>query len=47
VLDHFAIVVKSLVRDWGPKPFRSIDAWHQEVQEDGEGHMEFLLGEGK
>ena len=27
VSDHCAIVVKSLVKDWGPKPFRSIDAW--------------------
>jgi len=27
VSDHCAIVVKSLVRDWGPKPFRSINAW--------------------
>ena len=27
VSDHCAIVVKSMVKDWGPKPFRSIDAW--------------------
>jgi len=27
VSDHCAIVVKSLIRDYGPKPFRSIDAW--------------------
>ncbi|XP_068504553.1 uncharacterized protein [Phaseolus vulgaris] len=27
VLDHCAIVVKSWIKDWGPKPFKSIDAW--------------------
>ena len=27
VSDHCTIVVKSVVKDWGPKPFRSIDAW--------------------
>ena len=30
VLDHCAIVVKSVVKDWGPKPFRSIDTWFLE-----------------
>ncbi|XP_068467196.1 uncharacterized protein [Phaseolus vulgaris] len=27
VSDHCAIVVKSWSKDWGPKPFKSIDAW--------------------
>lgn len=27
VSDHCAIVVKSWVKDWGPKPFKTIDAW--------------------
>ncbi|XP_068474698.1 uncharacterized protein [Phaseolus vulgaris] len=27
VSDHCAIVVKSMAKDWGPKPFRTIDAW--------------------
>ncbi|XP_068474608.1 uncharacterized protein [Phaseolus vulgaris] len=30
VFYHCAIVVKSLVKDWGPKPFRTIDAWFME-----------------
>jgi len=30
VSDHCAIVVKSVEKDWGPKPFRSIDAWFLE-----------------
>ncbi|XP_068503598.1 uncharacterized protein [Phaseolus vulgaris] len=30
VSDHCAIVVKSMVKDWGPKSFRSIDAWFME-----------------
>ena len=30
VSDHCAIVVKSVDKDWGPKPFRTIDAWHME-----------------
>ncbi|XP_068487034.1 uncharacterized protein [Phaseolus vulgaris] len=30
VSDHCALVVKSTVKDWGPKPFRSIDAWIME-----------------
>jgi len=25
--DHCAIVVKSWVKDWGPKPFKTVDAW--------------------
>ncbi|XP_068486289.1 uncharacterized protein [Phaseolus vulgaris] len=36
VSDHCAIVVKSVEKDWGPKPFRSIDAW---FMERGFGHM--------
>ena len=36
VSDHCAIVVKSVEKDWGPKPFRSIDAWYMER---GFGHM--------
>ena len=28
--DHCAIVVKSVDKDWGPRPFRTIDAWHME-----------------
>ena len=28
--DHCAIVVKSVDKDWGPKPFRTIDAWFTE-----------------
>ncbi|XP_068498266.1 uncharacterized protein [Phaseolus vulgaris] len=27
VFDHCALVVKSVDKDWGPKPFRTIDAW--------------------
>jgi len=27
VSDHCAIVVKSVEKDWDPKPFRTIDAW--------------------
>jgi len=30
VSDHCAIMVKSVEKDWGPKPFRSIDAWFLE-----------------
>jgi len=30
VSDHYALVVKSLVIDWGPKPFTTIDAWMME-----------------
>ncbi|XP_068475131.1 uncharacterized protein [Phaseolus vulgaris] len=30
VSDHCAIMVKSLDKDWGPKPFRTIDAWFME-----------------
>jgi len=30
VSDHCAIVVKSFEKDWGPKPFRSVDAWFLE-----------------
>jgi len=30
VSDHCALVVKSTVKDWGPKPFRTIDAWWME-----------------
>jgi len=31
VSDHCAIVVKSVNKDWGPRPFRTIDAWHMEM----------------
>jgi len=27
VSDHCALVVKSVEKDWGPKPFRTIDVW--------------------
>jgi len=30
VFDHCALVVKTLDKDWGPKLFRTIDAWHME-----------------
>ncbi len=30
VSDHCALMIKSLDKDWGPKPFRSIDAWLSE-----------------
>ena len=30
VSDHCAVVVKSMLKDWGPRPFRSIDAWFME-----------------
>ena len=30
VSDHCALVVKAVEKDWGPKPFRSIDAWFME-----------------
>jgi len=29
VSDHYALVVKNSIVDWGPKPFRSFDVWHQ------------------
>ena len=31
VSDHCAILVKSLVKDWGLKPLRTIDAWCMEL----------------
>ena len=27
VFDHCAIVAKSWAKDWGPRPFKTIDAW--------------------
>ena len=30
VSDHCALMIKCLDKDWGPKPFRSIDAWYLE-----------------
>jgi len=30
ISDHCVIVVKSSVKDWGPKPFRFIDVWLME-----------------
>ncbi|XP_068477175.1 uncharacterized protein [Phaseolus vulgaris] len=30
VSDHCALMIKCLDKDWRPKPFRSIDAWHSE-----------------
>ena len=30
VSDHCALVIKFVEKDWGPKPFRSIDAWFLE-----------------
>ncbi|XP_068485324.1 uncharacterized protein [Phaseolus vulgaris] len=30
VSDHCALVVKSVDKDWGPKPFKTIDAWLSE-----------------
>ena len=30
VSDHCALMIKCLDKDWGPKPFRSIDAWLSE-----------------
>ena len=30
VSDHCALMIKCLDKEWGPKPFRSIDAWHSE-----------------
>ncbi|XP_068503620.1 uncharacterized protein [Phaseolus vulgaris] len=30
VSDHCAVIVKSMLKDWGPQPFRSIDAWLME-----------------
>ncbi|GKV26502.1 hypothetical protein SLEP1_g35790 [Rubroshorea leprosula] len=32
VSDHCPIVVKTSVADWGPKPFRVLDAWQQHPQ---------------
>ncbi|GKV13379.1 hypothetical protein SLEP1_g24388 [Rubroshorea leprosula] len=32
VSDHCPIVVKTTVVDWGPKPFRVLDAWQQHPQ---------------
>ena len=28
--DHCTIVVKSVDKDWGSRPFKTIDAWHME-----------------
>ena len=30
VSDHCALVLKSCVKDWGPKPFRTLDVWLKE-----------------
>ena len=30
VSDHCAILVKTSIKDWGPKPFKTIDAWLME-----------------
>ena len=30
VLDHCALVLKSCIKDWGPKPFRTFDVWLKE-----------------
>jgi len=30
VSDHCAIVVKCVSKDWGPRPFRTIDSWQME-----------------
>ena len=30
VSDHCALIIKSVEKDWGPKPFRTIDAWLSE-----------------
>ena len=30
VSDHCAIMVKCMSRDWGPRPFRTIDTWQME-----------------
>jgi len=27
ISDHCAIVVKSMAKDWGPRPFKTINAW--------------------
>ncbi|GKV13733.1 hypothetical protein SLEP1_g24717 [Rubroshorea leprosula] len=32
VSDHCPIMVKTMVVDWGPKPFRVLDAWQQHPQ---------------
>jgi len=32
VSDHYALVLKSCVKDWGPKPFRSFDVWLKELR---------------
>lgn len=31
VSDHFALVVKNNIIDWGPKPFCTFDVWQQEI----------------
>ena len=30
VSDHCALVLKSCIKDWGPKPFRTFDVWLKE-----------------
>jgi len=30
ISDHCAIVVKSMIKDWGPRQFRTLDAWSLE-----------------
>jgi len=35
VFDHCALMIKCLDKDWGLKPFRTIDAWHLERGFDG------------
>jgi len=39
VSNHCALVVKSMDKDWGPKPFRTIEAWLSE-----KGFMEMVKG---
>ena len=30
ISDHFTLVLKSKVENWGPKPFRFLDIWHED-----------------
>ncbi|GKV32708.1 hypothetical protein SLEP1_g41295 [Rubroshorea leprosula] len=32
ISDHCAIIIKTKITDWGPKPFRVLDAWQQHLE---------------
>ena len=30
--DHCALIMKNVEVDWGPRPFRTLDVWQQDVR---------------